>query len=164
MAVERAGAAFGRLDIVINVAGGLTTYGPIGELTPEGLERELAINVRTAVVVSQAAADALASRRGVIVNFASIAWYQPAANLAAYAAAKAAVGGFTQALAAELRPRGVRVNAVAPGVIRTGDNVADAGDAAEYVEMEDLVAAVLFLASDASRAVTGHILPLTPTG
>ena len=96
------------------------------------------------------------------LSFSSIALFRPQANLAAYAAAKAGVAGFTLALAEELWPRGVRVNAVAPAMIRTGDNLASAGDEAEYVEMEDLVSAVLFLASDASRAITGHVLPLRP--
>jgi NAD(P)-dependent dehydrogenase (short-subunit alcohol dehydrogenase family) len=58
-------------------------------------------------------------------------------------------------------PKGVRVNAIAPTTVRTVDNVAAAGDNARYVEMKDIVAAVLFLASDASAAITGHLLPLT---
>ncbi|HSE28316.1 MAG TPA: SDR family oxidoreductase [Gemmatimonadales bacterium] len=160
-AVRRAVEEFGGLDLVVNVAGGLTTWGPIAGLTPEALERELAINLKTAVLVSQAALPALAGRGGAIVNFASVAYYRPQDQLAAYAAAKAAVAGFTQSLAREVRDTGVRVNAVAPAMVRTADNVATAGPEARFVEMEDIVHAVLFLASDGARAITGHVLPVT---
>jgi NAD(P)-dependent dehydrogenase (short-subunit alcohol dehydrogenase family) len=160
-AVRRAIEEFGGLDVVVNVAGGLTTWGPIAGLTPEGLERELAINVRTGILVSQAALPELAKRGGAIVNFASVAYYRPQDSMAAYAAAKAAVAGFTQSLAREVRDTGVRVNAVAPATVRTADNVAAAGPEARYVEMDDVVHVVLFLASDGARAITGHVLPVT---
>ncbi len=97
----------------------------------------MAINLKTTVLVSQAAIAALAQTQGCIVNFASIAYFQPQSPMAVYSAAKAAVAGFTQSLAAELRDRKIRVNAVAPGMVRTGDNVASAGAAADYVELED---------------------------
>lgn len=160
-AVRRAVEESGGLDVVVNVAGGLTTWGPIAGLSPEGLERELAINLKTAVLVSQAALPALAARGGAIVNFASVAYYRPQDRLAAYAAAKAGVAGFTQSLAREVRDAGVRVNAVAPAMVRTADNVASAGPDARFVELEDIVHAVLFLASDGARAITGHVLPVT---
>jgi NAD(P)-dependent dehydrogenase (short-subunit alcohol dehydrogenase family) len=160
-AVRRAIEEFGGLDLVVNVAGGLTTWGPIAGLTPEGLERELAINVKTGVLVCQAALPELAKRRGAIVNFASVVYYRPQESMAAYAAAKVAVAGFTQSLAREVRDTGVRVNAVAPATVRTADNVASGGPEARYVEMEDIVHAVLFLASDGARAITGHVLPVT---
>lgn len=160
-AVRRAVEEFGGLDVVVNVAGGLTTWGPIAGLTPEGLERELAINVKTGVLVSQAALPELVKRRGAIVNFASVVYYRPQESMAAYAAAKVAVAGFTQSLAREVRDTGVRVNAVAPATVRTADNVASGGPEARYVEMDDIVHAVLFLASDGARAITGHVLPVT---
>jgi NAD(P)-dependent dehydrogenase (short-subunit alcohol dehydrogenase family) len=160
-AVGRAVEAFGGLDLVVNVAGGLTTWGPVAALTPEALERELAINVKTAILVSQAALPALGARGGAIVNFASVAYFRPQDKMAAYAAAKTAVAGFTRSLAMEVRDTGVRVNAVAPAMVRTADNVASAGPEAQYVEMEDIVNAVLFLLSDGARAITGHVLPVT---
>jgi NAD(P)-dependent dehydrogenase (short-subunit alcohol dehydrogenase family) len=164
LAVETALKHFGRLDVVVNVAGGLTTYGPLEQLTVEAFDRELAINLKTAVLVSRAAIPALAKSQGCIVNFASIAYFQPQSPMAAYSAAKAAVGGFTRSLALELHERNVRVNAVAPGMVRTGDNVAAAGEAAAYVELDDITRGVMALASPSAVSVTGHILPIAPAG
>ena len=160
LAVEVALRHFERLDVVVNVAGGLTTYGPLETLTVEGLDREVAINLKTTVLVSKAAIPALARTQGCIVNFASIAYFQPQSPMAIYSAAKAAVAGFTQSLAAELRDRKIRVNAVAPGMVRTGDNVAASGEAADYVELADITSGVMCLASDPS--FNGHILPIAP--
>jgi NAD(P)-dependent dehydrogenase (short-subunit alcohol dehydrogenase family) len=56
----------------------------------------------------------------------------------------------------------VRVNAVAPAMVRTTENVAAVGESGRFVEMSDITNAVLFLASDAASAITGHILPVTP--
>jgi len=162
LAVEVALREFGRLDVVVNVAGGLTTYGPLERLTVRDFDRELSINLKTTVLVSQAAISALADTRGAIVNFASIAYFEPQSPLAVYSAAKAAVAGFTQSLAVELADRHVRVNAVAPGMARTSDNVAAAGQAAAYVELEDLTDGVLSLASSGPDAPTGLILPIAP--
>src|SRR5512134_1568671 len=138
LAVETALRHYGRLDAVINVAGGLTTFGPISRATVRDFDREFAINVKTAFLVSQAAVEALAATRGAIVNFASIAVLEPQSPMAVYSAAKAAVAGLTLSLAHELAHRGVRVNAVAPGMVRTPDNVAAAGQAARYVELDDI--------------------------
>jgi NAD(P)-dependent dehydrogenase (short-subunit alcohol dehydrogenase family) len=161
LAVETAVKHFGRLDAVVNIAGGLTTWGPIGSTTLKDFDREIAINLKTTFVVSQAAIESLAVTRGAIVNVASIAYIQPQANMAVYTAAKAAVAGFTRSLAIELFDRGVRVNAIAPGMVRTGDNVAQAGEEAHYVEMHHITDGLLFLASPAAHAITGHILPIT---
>lgn len=162
LAVETAMRHFGRLDIVVNVAGGLTTFGPVAGTDVAAFDREIAINLKTAFLVSQAAAPELARSHGVIVNFASVAFFRPQNQMAAYAAAKAAVAGFTQSLALELRDQGVRVNAIAPGMVRTTDNVAAVGNApVRWVEMRQITDGVLFLASDAADAVTGHVLPVT---
>jgi NAD(P)-dependent dehydrogenase (short-subunit alcohol dehydrogenase family) len=163
LAVEIALKHFGRLDVVVNVAGGLTTFGPIGETTVEALDREISINLKTAVLVSQAAIEALARTRGCIINFSSIAYFNPQSPMAVYSAAKAAVAGFTRSLAIELQDRHVRVNAVAPAMVRTVDNVAAVGDGdAQYVEMQTITDGVMSLArSDATT--TGQILPISPT-
>jgi NAD(P)-dependent dehydrogenase (short-subunit alcohol dehydrogenase family) len=76
LAVETAIRHFGRLDVVVNVAGGLTTFGPIAGTGVADFDREIAINLKT-VLVSQAAVPALAETRGVIVNFASVAFFRP---------------------------------------------------------------------------------------
>jgi NAD(P)-dependent dehydrogenase (short-subunit alcohol dehydrogenase family) len=166
-AVATAQRELGGLDVVVNVAGGLTSYGPFLGITAEALERELTINLKTAWHVCQAAVPALIARGGgAIVNFASIAWVRPAEQLAAYAAAKAAVAGLTQALAREFREHFIRVNALAPSAVRTGTNVQDMGPApaTPFVEIDELVRVVLFLASDDARGISGQIVPVTGPG
>jgi NAD(P)-dependent dehydrogenase (short-subunit alcohol dehydrogenase family) len=164
LAVEVALKHFGRLDVVVNVAGGLTTYGPIDQVTVQALDREIAINLKTAVLVSQAAIETLSRTQGCIINFSSIAYFNPQSPMAVYSAAKAAVAGFTRSLALELQDRKVRVNAVAPAMVRTGDNVAAAGDGeAQYVEMQEITDGVMSLASTSNPA-TGQILPIAPAG
>jgi NAD(P)-dependent dehydrogenase (short-subunit alcohol dehydrogenase family) len=163
LAVEIALKHFGRLDVVVNVAGGLTTYGPIDKITVQALDREIAINLKTTVLVSQAAIEALTRTRGCIINFSSIAYFNPQSPMAVYSAAKAAVAGFTRSLAVELQGRQVRVNAVAPAMVRTVDNVAAVGNGdVPYVEMQEITDGVMALVSDG--ATTGKIVPISPAG
>ena len=157
-AIEVALKQFGRLDALINVAGGLTTYGPAEKLDLKGFDREININLKTAFLMSRAAAGALEASSGAIVNFSSLALFRPMAPRAVYAAAKAGVAALTWSLAKEWLGT-VRVNAVAPTAVRTPDNQASMGDA-NFLELEQLTAAVMFLASPASSAITGHVLPL----
>ncbi len=162
LAVEVALKHFGRLDVVVNVAGGLTTYGPISETTAQAIDRELAINLKTAALVSQAAIGALSATHGCIVNFSSIAYFSPQSPMAVYSAAKAAVAGFTRSLALELQGSNVRVNAVAPAMVRTVDNVAAVGEVrAHYVEMQEITDGVMSLAGP-DATMTGQILPISP--
>ncbi len=162
LAVEIALKHFGRLDVVVNVAGGLTTFGPIGDITVQALDREISINLKTAVLVSQAAIEALTRTRGCIINFSSIAYFNPQSPMAVYSAAKAAVAGFTRSLALELQDRQVRVNAVAPAMVRTVDNLAAVGDGrAQYVELQEITDGVMSLASS-DATTTGQILPISP--
>jgi len=164
LAVEIALKHFNRLDVVVNVAGGLTTYGPIEDITAEAIDREIAINLKTAVLVSQAAIQALSRTQGCIVNFSSIAFFNPQSPMAVYSAAKAAVAGFTQSLALELRDRKIRVNAVAPAMVRTVDNVAAVGEAgAQYVELQEITDGVMALALPGS-SITGDLVPIAPAG
>ncbi|MBW8772323.1 MAG: SDR family oxidoreductase [Gemmatimonadetes bacterium] len=157
-AVEVAVRKFGRLDALINVAGGLTTHGPAEKLDMKGFDREMNINVKTAFLMSRAAAGALTTAQGAIVNFSSLAYFRPMAPMAAYAAAKAGVAALTTSLAKEWLGK-VRVNAVAPTAVRTPDNMASMGDS-KFLELDQLTAAVMFLASPVSSAITGHVLPL----
>lgn len=163
LAVETAVKHFGRLDVVVNLAGGLTTYGPIEKMSDGDFDREIAINVKTAFLVSRAAIDALAQTRGCMVNFASVAVLEPATDLSVYTAAKSAVAGLTRALAVELAPRGIRVNAVAPAMVRTAENVESSGSGADYVELSDITSAVLALAAPGAT-MTGEIRRITPHG
>ncbi|MGH7569976.1 MAG: SDR family NAD(P)-dependent oxidoreductase [Gemmatimonadales bacterium] len=163
-AVATARREFGGLDVVVNVAGGLVSYGPFLKSDLGALEQELAINVQTTFNVCREAIPLLIDRGGgAIVNFSSIAVVKPATQMAAYTAAKAAVAGLTRALAREFRAQGVRVNAVAPVAVRTKDNLAQmpAAEQAKLIELDDLVHAVLFLASDDAKAVSGEVLPVT---
>jgi len=167
-AVAAAQAQFGGIDIVVNVAGGFFSYGPFTEVKPETLDRELAVNFKTAFFVCQAAVPALLARGtgrggGSIVNFASIAAVRSVMHMAAYSAAKSAVAGLTRALAREYRDAGLRVNAVAPATVRTADNVAQMqpDPKTPLVEIDEVVQTVLFLASDAASAITGQIVPIT---
>ncbi len=163
-AVAAAQAQFGGLDIVVNVAGGFFSFGPFTEVKPETLDKELAVNFKTAFFTCQAAVPALLTRGGgSIVNFASIAAVRSVMHMAAYGASKSAVAGLTRALAREYRDAGLRVNAVAPTTVRTADNVAQMhpDPKTPLVEIDEVVQTVLFLASDAASAITGQIVPVT---
>lgn len=161
--VERAVHEFGRLDVLVNVAGGLTAFGPMLDMDPAVIDRETEINVRTMYLASRAAAKVMIGQKsGAIVSFASIAALQAKPQMAAYSAAKAGVAALTRAFALELRDHGIRVNAVAPGTVRTADNAGAPHDPdVRWVEMDDLVHAVMFLASDWAAAITGHVLPVS---
>src|SRR5256885_13473495 len=161
-AAAAAQAQYGGLDILVNVAGGFFSYGPFTEVKAEILDRELAVNFKTAFYMCQAAVPLLLARGGgSIVNFASIAVVRPLMHMSAYSAAKSAVAGLTRELAREYRDADIRVNAVAPATVRTADNLAQMGDKGPLVELAEVVHTVLFLASDESSAITGQIVAIT---
>ena len=114
--VEKTLATFGRLDLVVNNAG-IVHMAPVEEIPEEQWERLFAVNVKGVFLVSRAALGALAETGGSIVNVASVAGKRGYAFGTAYCSSKFAVVGFTQALAMEVAGRGVRVNAVCPGVV-----------------------------------------------
>lgn len=163
LVVEQAVKGFGRLDVLVNVAGGFTGGAPVTEASLDVLDKAIAINVTTMYLVSRAAAQVMIGQhKGAIVSFASVAALSARPAMAAYSAAKAGVAALTRSMALELRDSGVRVNAVAPGLVRTGDNVGAIGDGpARWVEIADIVNAVLFLSSDLSAGITGHVLPVS---
>jgi len=162
-AAAAAQAQYGGLDILVNVAGGFFSYGPFTEVKGEILDRELAVNFKTAFYMCQATMPLLIARGGgSIVNFASIAVVRPLMHMSAYSAAKSAVAGLTRELAREYRDADIRVNAVAPATVRTADNVAQMGDSkTPFVELDDVVNTVAFLASNDASAITGQIVPIT---
>jgi 3-oxoacyl-[acyl-carrier protein] reductase len=118
--VDRAVAALDGLDAVVNCAG-LVRYQEVGAVTREALEQQLAVNLVAPMLIAQRAASHMrdAGVKGAIVNVASTLGVRPAPLTAAYAASKAGLIAATRALALELGAYGIRVNAVAPGVIDT---------------------------------------------
>lgn len=152
---------FGRIDALINVAGGLTVIASVEDTTPAEWQREIERNAGTALRLSRAALPLLRESRGAIVNFASPAASRAPARLAAYSAAKAAVVALTRSLAIEEKSNGVRVNAIAPGMMDTDQNRAEVGEDVTYVRRDDVAAVTLFLAGPGAAGVTGetvHVL------
>jgi NAD(P)-dependent dehydrogenase (short-subunit alcohol dehydrogenase family) len=121
------------------------------------------INVMTALSASRAALPALKKSRGSMVNVGAYAALRAAAGMGPYAAAKAGVHRLTEAMAEELRPSLVRVNAVLPSIIDTPANRLDMPDAdrSAWVAPEDLARVILFLASAEAIAVNGALVPVT---
>lgn len=163
---ERAVAAvvdrFGRLDALLNIAGGFV-WQTVDDAEP-AWNRMHALNVTTALNASRAALSHLkGSPEGRIVNVGSAAALKAGAGMGAYGAAKAGVHALTQALAEELKDTSVTVNAVLPSIIDTPANRQDMpnADPAQWVAPTDLAAVILFLASPASRAMTGALVPVT---
>lgn len=166
--VERALEVFGKLDLLVNNAG-LFQRRPALELEEADWDRLLDVNLKGAFFCAQAAARAMLGRGGTIVNMASDACWSGGLNPCAhYAASKAGLVSITRSLAKELAPHGIRVNALAPGMIET-----EMGDTAgatlgglqiplgRYGTPDEVAAAVVFLASDEASYVTGANLNLS---
>lgn len=164
--MEAARERYGRLDVVVNTAGGLRVIKPLAETTPEEWDDEVDRNARTAFLVSRAALPLLRESRGAIINFASPAGERAAARLGAYSAGKAGVIALTRAMALEEKRHGVRVNAVAPGMIDTEDNRRSVEDPTKvkWVTREEVARVVLFLASEASSGISGETIRVLGEG
>jgi 3-oxoacyl-[acyl-carrier protein] reductase len=161
-------AEFGSLDVLVNNAG-IFERAPVLELDEDGWDRVLTVNLKSAFFCAQAAARAMVGRGGAIVNVASDAAWSGGLNPCAhYAASKAGLVSITRSLAKELAGYGIRVNALAPGMIET-DMGGDAGAAlgglqiplGRYGTPEEVAAAVVFLASAEASYVTGAVLNLS---
>jgi NAD(P)-dependent dehydrogenase (short-subunit alcohol dehydrogenase family) len=164
-------AALGRLDVLVNNAGGSSYMGAFTELRFKGWEKTMRLNVDSIVHLSQAVGRHMLERgSGSVINVASVAGLTATPSLAAYGASKAAVISLTKTLALEWGPQGVRVNALCPGWTRTDLNKDLWGNeelAAQMVsttglkrwaDAEEMVGPTLFLASDASSYMTGQAL------
>lgn len=158
----------GRIDILVNNAG-VTRDGLLMKMSDEDWDTVLTTNLRGVFLVSRAAVRPMMRQRsGRIVNITSVAGLAGNAGQTNYASAKAGIVGFTKSLAKEVGPRGITVNAVAPGYVRT-DLTSDLPEALveQAVRLtplgrlgtaEDVAAAVAFLASEDGAFITGQVL------
>jgi len=169
--VEETVAAFGRVDILVNLAGGLTKYGPSAELSLADWEAELNNNLRTTFLCTRAVWPLMQQQGGgKILNFSRAGGAQSSGpNMAAYNAAKAGVDALTLTFAQEGKEAGIYVNALGPGLIVTQSNLdslhpSPAELAHKWVSMEQIVEAALFLVSSASDGITGALLPVRGRG
>ena len=161
-AIDAVVAHFGRLDALINIAGGFA-FEAVAEGAPKTWQRMYALNVLTALNASRAAIPHLAgSASARIVNIGAIGALQAGAGMGAYAASKAGVHRLTEALAAEWKGK-ITVNAVLPSIIDTAANRASMpkADFGKWVTPQELAEVILFLVSDAASAVTGALLPVS---
>src|ERR1700676_1526546 len=160
-AIDAAAAHFGRLDALINIAGGFA-FETVAEGDPKTWQRMYALNVLTALNASRSAIPHLAASRSArIVNVGAMAALQAGAGMGAYAASKAGVHRLTEALAAEWKGK-ITVNAVLPSIIDTAANRASmpTADFSKWVTPQELAEVILFLTSDVASAVTGALIPV----
>jgi NAD(P)-dependent dehydrogenase (short-subunit alcohol dehydrogenase family) len=150
----------GSIDVLVNNAG-LSTAKPFLELTVDDFDTTFNVDVRASFLLAQSAARRMRNG-GSIVNITSVHEHIPRPNFAVYAAAKAALGMLSHALALELADRDIRVNSVAPGVIATPRNEADAEKLDPEVPLgrpgkpEEVAALVAWLCSDEATYATGQ--------
>ena len=167
--VDESAKALGGIDVLCNVAG-VQVRKPAVELAQDEWQKVIDVNLRAVFFACQAAQPYLRASRGSIVNIASITSVRPIQNVGVYSATKAAVASLTRTFAIEWAGSGIRVNAIAPGYIRTSmtrDVMADPKRSAflleripmqRFGEPNDIVGPALFLASDYAAYVTGHVL------
>lgn len=162
--------SFGRIDILVNNAG-ITRDNLLASMEPDDIEAVIRTNLLGVIYPTQAVTRTMMRQRsGRIVNISSSAASKPGRGQSNYAAAKGGVEAFTKAMAVELAPRNVLVNAVAPGVIVTdmSEQIRKHGEdeimarllLKRYAEPREVAEAVLFLASPSNRYLTGEILHL----
>jgi NAD(P)-dependent dehydrogenase (short-subunit alcohol dehydrogenase family) len=152
----------GRLDGLINVAGGFR-WEKLAGGTLESWDSMYRLNLRTAIVACQAALPfLLQAGGGRIVNVGAMAAAKATSGMGAYTASKAGVAKLTEALADELKDRGITVNAILPSTLDTPKNRLDmpGADFTRWVTPADAAQVIAFLVSDAARAVTGALIPV----
>ena len=163
--IERVLSEYKRIDILVNLAGGLTRFKPAVEHSLEDWNEELNNNLLSAFLTSRAVFPHMQEAGGgVIINFARAGLSQ--ANMVAYNCAKAGIEALTRTLALEGRDSAIRVNAVAPGLVDTASNVATMKpkDLKRWTKREDIAETVVFLASQAAAGITGQVIAVTGGG
>ena len=149
-------AAGGRPEVLVNVAGGFR-FEKLTEGDAATWELMFTMNLKTAVVASRAALPYLRSGGGCIINIGAAAAARGHAGMGAYTASKAGVERLSESLAEELRDHNITVNTILPGTLDTPANRAAMPDAdvTRWVHLDAVADVVVFLASEAARAVTG---------
>ena len=163
-AVDKAMQRFKRIDVLCNIAGGFRMGAPVHETSDKDWSFLMDLNARTVLNTARAVVPVmLKSGSGKIVNIGAFAAQKGAAQMGAYVAAKSAVIRLTETMAAELREKNINVNCVLPTIIDTPENRAAMPDAdpRRWVAPAALADVILFLASDAARAIHGAALPVT---
>lgn len=163
-AVEEALRNFGRIDVLCNIAGGFRMGEAVHETSDATWDFLHDINARTLLHAARAVVPGMLRQgAGCIVNVGAYAALRGVAQMGAYTASKSTVIRLTEAMSAELREQGVRVNCVLPSILDTPDNRAamPGADPARWVAPAALADVMVFLASDAAQAVHGAALPVT---
>jgi 2-deoxy-D-gluconate 3-dehydrogenase len=168
--VDRTVAELGSLDILVNNAGTIRRADAV-DFSEADWDAVIDTNLKSVFFLCQAAGRHMIGQgRGKIVNIASMLSFQGGIRVPSYTASKSGVAGLTKLLANEWAAKGVNVNAIAPGYIATNNTAALQADesrnrqileripAARWGDPSDLGGAAVFLASDASNYVNGHIL------
>ena len=160
-AIDKAAAAMGGLDALVNIAGTFR-FETLADGGPDTWDFLYRVNLRTAVAASKAALSHLPDG-GRIVNIGAAAALKAGAGMGAYTASKSGVMRFTESLAEELKPRGITVNAVLPSIIDTPPNRRDMpkADFGKWVKPSQLAGVIAFLLSDGASAITGALIPVT---
>jgi len=163
-ALEQAVQRFKRIDVLCNIAGGFRMGAPVHETTDKDWNFLFDVNARTVLNMARAVVPAmLKAGGGKIVNIGAFAAQKGAAQMGAYIASKSAVIRLTETMAAELREKNINVNCVLPTIIDTPENRAamPKADPKRWVAPAELAQVIVFLASDAARAIHGAALPVT---
>lgn len=170
--IDTAKEKYGRIDILVNNAG-WCPVAPITEITVSDYDKAFNLDVRSVVELTTKALPLIIENKGNIINLSSVGATHPGVNLSMYVGAKAAIENFTRVWALELAEKNVRVNAIAPGAIRTNiwnvpgltkeaskkheDSIAETIPVKRFGSPDEVANVAMFLVSDEASYVTGSI-------